>query len=220
MSTAAEEVRTALASNDFGERLRAVNQFRSLDRGIAFDLVQIAVKDSNARVRYAAVSHMAHLGDQNPQLSLEILRNCLLNDDEMDVRAAAADALGGLKLTDAFDDIVQLYESTSEWLVQFSILAALGELGDPRGFEVLIRALSSDQNLLRLAAIGALGDLGNADAVPYLAAYVDDPDWHVRYRLVQSLQQLGGTEAEGLLAHLATDSMPQVAEAARTEAPD
>jgi len=52
------------------------------------------------------------------------------------VKAAAADAIGGLKLTAAYDDLVAVYQQSCDWLIQFSIVAALGELGEPRGFEL------------------------------------------------------------------------------------
>ncbi len=47
----------------------------------------------------------------------------------MDVQAAAADSIAALKLTEAFEDLQQLYHTTSEWLVKLSIIAALGEMG-------------------------------------------------------------------------------------------
>ena len=214
MSVTPESIKQALGSDDLGDRLRAVNQLRQLNAAIAFELVQTAIADANARVRYAAVSQMSTLGNQDLSVSLTTLRDRLLNDPEPDVQAAAADSLGALKLTAAFEDLQHLYAETSEWLVQFSIIAALGELGDPRSFDLLQTALNSDQDLIQTAAIGSLGELGDPRAVPLLVPYATNPDWQIRHRLVQALDRLGGHEAKILLQQLAKDSMPQVAEAA------
>lgn len=211
MSITPESVRQLLSSEDLGERLRAVNQIRELEPTIAFELIQIAIGDSNSRVRYSAVSQLDTLGTQNLDLSLEILRDRLLNDPEADVQAAAADCLGALKLHTAFEDLERLYQTTNEWLVQFSIIATLGEFGDPRAFELLKQALSSENELVQTAAISSLGELGNIEAIPLLTPYATNPDWQIRYRIVQALTRLGGAEAKSVLETLTNDEVEPVA---------
>lgn len=216
MNTTPESIKQMLSSEDLGDRLRAVNQIRELeDTKIAFELVQTAINDSNARVRYSAVSQMDTLGGQDLQTSLNILRDRLLNDPEPDVQAAAADCLGALKLTEAFVDLQQLYHNTNEWLVQFSIIATLGELGDPRSFELLKEALTSDNELVQTAAISSLGDLGDMQAIPLLVSSATNPDWQIRYRVVQALDKLGGAEAKSTLETLANDQVEAVAQEAK-----
>lgn len=215
MSITPEPVQQLLGSENFGDRLRGINQLRQLDPAIAYELVQPAVVDSNTRVRYAAVSQMGSLGHQNRLAALEILRDRLQNDPEPDVQAAAADALAALQLTEAFADLEHLYQTTPEWLVKFSIVAALGELGDPRGFALLEEALKSDLEIIQSAAIGSLGELGDLRAVSLLAGHVENPDWQVRYRIVQALSRLGGSQAKSILLNLAQDHQPQVAQAAQ-----
>jgi len=216
MSTTPESVKQMLNSEDLGDRLRAVNQIRELeDTKIAFELVQTAVNDRNARVRYSAISLMDTLGGQDLQTALTILRDRLLNDPEPDVQAAAADCLGALKLTEAFVDLQQLYHNTPEWLVKFSIVATLGDLGDPRSFELLKEALTSGNDLIKTAAISSLGDLGNMQAVPLLVPYATNPDWQIRYRVVQALNRLGSAEAHSTLEALANDQVEAVAQEAK-----
>jgi len=211
MSITPESVQQLLSSENLGDRLRAVNQIRELEPTIGFEMLQIPITDPNSRVRYSAVSQMDTLGGQNLPLALNILRDRLVNDPEPDVQSAAADCLGALKLTEAFDDLQQLYESTPEWLVQFSIIATLGELGEPRSFELLKKALSSENDLIKTAAISSLGELGNIEAVPLLATHATDSDWQVRYRVVQSLNRLGGTEANSILKTMVNDESEAVA---------
>lgn len=216
MSITPESVQQLLSSGDLGERLRAVNQMRQLEPAIAFGLIQTALADQNARVRYAAASQMSTLGGQNLPLALEILRDRLHNDPEADVQAAAADALGALKLREAFDDLQQVYQNTSEWLVQLSIVAALGEMGEPRAFELLENALHSKTELIQTIAITALGEFGDRRAIDLLTPYASHPDWQIRYRVAQAFARLGGSEARQTLEVLAQDEVEQVAQEART----
>jgi HEAT repeat protein len=160
---------------------------------------------------------MGSLGQQDLALSLQILKNCLHNDPEMDVKAAAADAIGALGLRDAYDDLLTLYQSNTDWVLRLSVIATLGELGEPRAYDLLVEALDSPEDLLKLAAVGALGDLGDHRAVPLLAPFIQTPDWQVRQRAAQSLYRLyclGAEAAQPLLATLAQDTSQQVVDAA------
>jgi HEAT repeat protein len=215
MSVTRESVQELLNSEDFGKRISGVNQLRELEKPIAFELIQQVITDPNTRVRYAAVSQLDTLGDQDLALTLNILRDRLINDSEPDVQAAAADALGALKLTEAYEDLKHLYHQTPEWLVQFSIIATLGELGDPRSFELLEEALNSPTSLVQTAAISSLGDLGDSRAIGLLDRFVTDSDWQIRYRVVQALGKLGGTETRTMLEALAKDEKEEVAKEAQ-----
>ncbi len=216
MSITPESIRVLLSSVDLGDRIQAINQFRQIDPAAAFKLAQIAIKDGNARVRYAAVSQMASLGKQDLSLALTLLRDRLFNDSEADVQAAAADALGGLQLKEAYEDLAHTYHTTPEWLVKFSIVAALGELGDKRGFELLEDALNCKEELLKMGAISSMGELGDPRAIPLLIPYAADPDWQIRLKVAQALARLGGSAAQETLKTLSADAVEQVAEAAKS----
>ncbi|MGK7961756.1 phycobilisome degradation protein NblB [Crocosphaera sp.] len=215
MSLTPADVQPLLVSDNLGDRLKGVNLLRQLDPAIAFALIQPLVTDTNERVRYAAVSQLDPLGRQDPDVALVLLRDRLENDPETDVKAAAADVIGGLQLTQAYDDLKQVYHQTSDWLLQLSIIATLGELGEPKGIELLEDALKSENGLVRVSAVSALGELGNSDAVPLLVQLVKDEDWQVRYRLVQALGKFGGEEAKEALKILTEDPMEQVAKEAK-----
>ena len=213
MNITPDTVKKKLESEDLGDRLRGVNEIRELEPAIGFELIQSAITDDNARVRYSAVSQFDTLGTQDLDKSLSLLRG-LLQDPEADVKAAAADCLGGLKLVAAFDDLQQLYQSTGDWIVKLSVIAALGELGEPRGFELLKQALSEDNDLVKTAAISSMGELGNTEAVSILSPYAGDSDWQIRYRVAQALNRLGTPEAKPILESLANDEVEAVAEEA------
>lgn len=215
MSITADSVQQLLSSEDLGDRLKAVNQLRELEPATAFQLIQTAIQDQNTRVRYAAVSQMATLGEQDLQTSLTVLRDRLINDPEADVQAAAADALGALKLRDTFEDLQQLYYRTPEWLVKLSIVAAVGVMDEPRAFDLLQEALNDENALIQTMAISAFGELGDQRAVTLLTPYASNSDWQIRYRVAQALNRLGGAEAQATLQQLAQDEQDVVAEEAK-----
>ncbi|MEL6327875.1 MAG: HEAT repeat domain-containing protein [Cyanobacteria bacterium J06626_23] len=212
-----DSIQTALQSEDFGDRLRGINQLREIDPAVAFELIQGSVSDRNTRVRYAAVSQISELGKQNPDQALEILKRALHEDPEADVQAAAADAIGALGLTAAYDDLARVYHSTSEWLVQMSILACLGELGEAKAFDLLSEAIKSDNSLLVVTAIGALGELQDERALPLLLPFAQHPDWQTRHRLAQALGHHDSPTARAALEQLAQDETELVAEAAKAQ---
>lgn len=210
-----ESIQALLTADDAGDRISGINQLRQIDPAVAFQMIQPAINDANVRVRYAAVSQLASLGLQDRHHALHLLRDRLLNDPELDVQAAAADSLGALKLTEAYDDLERLYHSTSEWLIHVSIVAALSEMGEPRAFELLCRALSSENELVRTVAIGALGEFGDHRAIPLLIPYANSDDWQVRYRVVQALSRLDTPDVRATLEHLSHDPMESVAQEAK-----
>ena len=210
-----ESISLALKSENFGDRIKAINQLRNIDPGTAFTLIQPLCDDPNTRVRYAAVSQIATLGEQDKPTAFKVL-TASLGDPEPDVQAAAADALGALKLTDALEDLKELYGMTPEWLVKMSIVACLGEMGDVRAFDLLESALGADNSLVAVSAIGALGELGDDRAIPLLLPYADSDDWQVRHRVAQALSHFPGhSGAARTLQALTQDKSALVAETAR-----
>ncbi|WP_198405931.1 phycobilisome degradation protein NblB [Parathermosynechococcus lividus] len=209
-------IQQLLASADVGDRLQGLNQLRSLEPEVAFPLVQPLIQDANARIRYAAVSQLATLGHVNPTQTQELLRDRLLHDSETDVRAAAADAMAALQLPFALEDLETAYHSTDDWLLQFSIVAALGALANPAAVTLLKEALNSSQELVMLAAIGSLGELRQPDILDVLRPFVDYPDWQVRHRLAIALGQIGTADAKQILEQMQTDSAQAVVEAVQT----
>ncbi|MGB6166968.1 MAG: HEAT repeat domain-containing protein, partial [Geitlerinemataceae cyanobacterium] len=147
--------------------------------------------------------------------TLELLRDRLHHDSELDVKAAAADSLGALKLVEAFDDLKQVYQQSSDWIIRLSIVAALGEMGEPQAFEILQDALQSEEDLVKGAAIGALGEQGDDRAVALLLPFIDHDDWQIRFRVAQALGRLGSTEARQALQTLAGDSSEPVSREAQ-----
>jgi HEAT repeat protein len=215
MDITPEAVKAMLDSDDYGDRLSGVNKLDYIDPTIAFEYVLPLLNDVNPRVRYTATCKMSSLGTQDRQQSLALLRTRLYDDPELDVKAAAADALGALQLTEAYDDVAQLYESNDDWIVRLSIVAALAEMGAPQAIDLLEHAIQSDNELIQSTAISALGELGNLRAVPWIEKFINHPEPQMRQRTAQALGQLGGDSVRPSLETLSRDPNQQVAESAK-----
>jgi HEAT repeat protein len=214
MTSTPESARALLTSENFGDRLHGINQLRVIDKAAAFELVQLVISDSNTRVRYAAVSLMDTIGDVDLVKSLAILRSCLA-DPEYDVKSAAADALGGLQLTAAIPELVDLYHSTTEWLLQLSIVAALGSMPDPLSLKLFAESIGSEIELVRMTTVQAIGEMADPAGVEILQRAIADPDIQIRFRVAEALGRIGDEAAKQLLQTMVTDSDPKVAAQAK-----
>ena len=211
----AEELNRLAASEDWGDRIKAINQVRELPAEEAFLLLSQLANDPNTRVRYAAISQIGTLDLADKTTPLPLLRDRLQTDAEVDVRAAAAAALGDLKQPGTVDHLLVALEREDEWLMVLSIIAALGELGDLAAFEAIQAAASNDNVLIRATAASALGDLGDERGLPSLQTLASDEDWQTRHRVCIALGKIGGNTARSYLETLATDPEEQVAATAR-----
>jgi HEAT repeat protein len=210
MSMTPDAAQALLSSAAFNDRIQGINALRELAAADAFPLLLPLVADDNVRVRYAAVSLLASVGQVDLTQSLALLR-AGLKDPESDVVAASADAIAGLRLHDGYPDLLDLYQETTDWIVRFSIVSALGELGDARGFDILEHALTSNDPLLVPAAIGAMGELGDDRAIPLILPYVNDDDWQIRHRVLQALVRFNTAETRAALQTLTQDAVPNIA---------
>ncbi len=76
------------------------------------------------------------------------------------------------------------------------IIEVLGEIGDPRPFPTLERALEHNSPLVRFAAAAAMGKLADPSAYPPLMKALEDPDVAVRAAAQRSLLKLSGATLE------------------------
>jgi len=92
--------------------------------------------------------------------------------------------------------------------------SALGELGDPRAIEPLMKRLDDSDWFVRSAACGALGELGDPRAIEPLIKRLDDSVFSVRREACAALGKLGGQKAMEALIKGLDDSHYLVRKAA------
>jgi HEAT repeat protein len=178
----------------------------------ALPLMKLALADDNIQIRGMAVFS---LGIKPTPANLSLLVQVLEGDNDPNMRAIAAGALGYLEDKRAFEPLRHAFYEDSHWLVQFSAAVALGNLKDLQATAVLLEALDSQHILLQEGAIAALGEIGAVETLDRLLQFVDAKDWLLRKRLAEALGNLPAPQSQAALTFLQGDSNPMVAEAAQ-----
>ncbi|KAK4528542.1 hypothetical protein GAYE_SCF59G6486 [Galdieria yellowstonensis] len=186
----ADSIKRMAQSVNSDDRAKAVTQCRKLPSQERLEVLLSLAKDESLNVRYSALSQLSSVGAENPRRTLEKIREVLREEKEATLIGAAADVLFSLPLPEVFDELVALYEKTSDWIVRLSIVAGIGELKHPRSFEFLAQALESKDDLVISTAIGALGELGDKRALELLEPLLDSTDATIRDRAYNNIQRL------------------------------
>lgn len=107
------------------------------------------------------------------------------------IRALAAQFLGQIGDRRAIDPMIEVLNEADDCCSPLWIINALGKLGDGRAVDPLIKFLhATTSSAERYTTIEALGLLGNPKAADQIRLYVDDPDHHVRDRVIIALTRL------------------------------
>ncbi len=126
-----------------------------------------------------------------------------LEDEDVTVRAAAAEALGKIGDHRAAEALGKLFDArrgksenrrVDSLDDRLAAIRALSQLGPP-ALQQLLQALKSDDRELRKSAAISLGSLGCAEAIGPLVERLDDPRSQVRQVAAQALGSLGGSDA-------------------------
>ena len=89
------------------------------------------------------------------------------------------------------------------------LVTLLGDLGDPAGLPVVVKAAKSDDEAARIAALEALATLGNADHVPLLIDAALDESQPVSARAEETLAGLAGDKVDRAVLELLDDAARQ-----------
>ena len=155
--------------------------------GQAVDPLIARLKDRNNNVRSSIVKTLGQLKDSRVVEPL-LAR---LSDKDSWVRESASRAL-----IDVGDKAVEpLLEQLNNQYLRQEIVAILGELGDRRALEPLVRQLSDADIRVRWNAATALAKLGDNRATATLLEGLSDGDNVMRWSAEEALAQLGDNRA-------------------------
>lgn len=205
-------------------RLRLFEQTMvAAEENVDLDFTQlglVGLDDDSAAVRGLAAQSLS----EAPQRAVASrLLSVLTNDEDDEVRQAAADSLRQFVVLREFEQfdrqlgeaiIVALkatFEDTAnDTSLRASALESLGACSLPWVAELVAEGYADDNREIRLAALVAMGDSTEERWLDYIVEqfYSDDPEF--RFSAVLAAAQLGSEDAIEPLAALLTDADPEV----------
>jgi HEAT repeat protein len=182
-------IEEALQSHDAFLRAEAIKLTGQLKGATALDLLHLATKDLDGRVRAAAIAQLGGLARRDPNLLDAI--TLALSDEDPKVREQAALALGSIPESKAFEALIQAIQD-EDFRVKRAVIHTLGKFKNPRILDTLISILPHckrrEDGTLRVAICEALGQFLNCEkSITLLSEMLTDYDFVVRRAAVYAL---------------------------------
>jgi HEAT repeat protein len=154
---------------------------------VSVPLLYPLLKDKDHDVRKFAIDLLSEI-----QTDVDASRIIVMLDDEnANVRAAAAKAFGDLGYREAIPHLTRRLID-EEWVL-FYALQSLGDLGAEEAIPAIASLLSSGSEAVRFSAIETIGRLASAAALPALVAYLPKATEDEKLPVVKSIVQIGVT---------------------------
>ncbi len=149
------------------------------------------LRSSNGHVRADAARVLGELKD--PQ-SVKLL-TCALQDPESQVRWAVLVSLGKLRVSRAVAPLIEaLSDPSSSAFQRQEAAGALGESGDLRAIEPLVKVLKDSDAFVRMIAADALGKFKDPRAIEPLKELLGDSEGVVRSAAAEALKKIRAEE--------------------------
>jgi HEAT repeat protein len=207
----ASQLAARLSSANEEERFDAAVSLSTLRSKQAAAALRAATDDLSERVRAAAISGLAAMGDKE---SASMIAAKLREDKSLHVRKQAAYALGELRASETTPSLITaLRDKNAE--VRGAAAFALGQCEDESAIEPLIAALKDKADFVRAQAARALGLRAASQAVAALTIILSsDKDNEVKRQSALALGLIGDGAALPALREAAQSSDPLLSEAA------
>ena len=136
-----------------------------------------------------------------------------LKDEDADVRAAAAEALGKLEDSRAVPPLLAVI-GDRDAKVRAATAEALGRFADPRAVSGLSSLLADPELEVRKHALEALSQYESGVPVAGIVRLLSDPDADIRHDAVHAIGRFGDRSAAAGLVPLVRDPSPDVRQGA------
>ena len=173
------------------EKAKSDEPFIEERRELTEEELAARLKDSDWRVRYAALDRMEPEASRLPLLA-ETLR-----DPQSQIRRLTVVYLGEIKTAEC---LPLLFEALRDASVSVRRTAGdtLSDIGDPAAIEPMIEALQDKNKLVRWRAARFLYEAGDERAVPALEEAANDSEFEVALQARMALERIrSGEEAVG-----------------------
>lgn len=153
-------------------------------------------KDVDWRKQIIAIKKIAELSEpRGLEILLKLINDPFLNYDCPALKFHASEALGKYKNDSrVIETLINIASDNDNPLsVREAAINSLGEIGDKRALNILMKLLYSDSFALRLSAIRSLGKIGDTSVIPYLEALLDkETDLRREVHLVLNILKSNG----------------------------
>jgi len=192
-----------VSSNDRVQRERVIAALGTLKARDAVEPISSVLADTRLGRRYVAAWALGEIGDTTGVPSL--IES--LDDDDAEVRKYATRSL--IKLNEAaLLPLISSLDSATERAAG-GMIRAMGDIGDKRALDVLLKRVDGTN---RLDVFLALGKLKDSRAEAALINGLADSDWKVRMNAAMALGPLGGEAAVSPLRKTLEDEVHVVRE--------
>jgi|GEM_PF-520648 len=200
---AAEPLTQLFYDADENTRLKAVSAFRRFRSASAVNPLLQLLNDTNVAIRQRAVDALGEMGNLS---ALERLIVTLKTDAAVEVRMAAAKALGLLRSPKALPALEEALDD--ELTVRCRCIAALGDIGDASTLPALLAMLRDSTPEVRYHASQALAEVGHQNSRKPLEDLLSDENLMVRRGAAKALVKLGDPRGEQLIETVSTKPKP------------
>ena len=151
-------------------------------------IIRDALADENPLIRVNAIEVVA----TTRQITLMPKVQRLLKDNFVPVRFAAALAVGDFEYHLAKSEVAQLLQDENE-NVRIAAAYAMTKLGSPESFQLLRKAIASNDQTVRANAALLLGKSGDKSIIKFLYWTIQrqDSDDRVRFQAAEAIAMLG-----------------------------
>jgi len=191
---AVDELLARVEGKDPIARMHIISILSKFNRPRVRSALQATLKDSNKRVRAAALQAISGMsGAIDPGQIAPMLR-----DDDLEVQNLAVEILCKAAHPETVHHLVDVLKDESEYARRAAV-EVLNEIGDERSVKDLLQAIKDDDWWVRSRAADALGKIGGPRVINAALTLVNDRDEEIRRTAIEILNQ---TRDERAINHL------------------
>jgi len=193
-----DEALNQYLKSDIEKRLILIDEWGQKKECKLIPCLIYALGDSDWRARKSATSALGQF-EKDDKL-IEGLVEALKNKENAGCRNAAVEILIQLGKFSVYP-LMSVFREMDHNVKKF-IIDILGEIGDRRSTQFLIKVLKEKNENVRLAGVEALGKLKDVQVVPYFLKLLDDKSSLFNFTIIKSLEMIGDPRAIDMLISL------------------
>ena len=200
------QIETYLDNPNPQNRMKAITELRNYEPNLVVPLLKRRMYDREFIIRSFVATGLGH---KRTDEGFELLLNLIENDRDHNVRAEAANSLAKYG-EDAIPHLVKLFQQDSNWLVRYSIFAAIDLRQHP---EILLEfctlGLRGNDLVVQQTAIASLGELAKTPqedlALELLLPAAKSEQGEIRAQVARVLRDFEDPRAKVVLTNLRQD---------------